>query len=226
MKSTPEAKIKSAPRGRPRKFGEPSKPITVRLPERVLGILNALDPDRARAIAKLAHAHVNTDGQGAARPVRLIEFEPGHALIVVRPSAMLRRIPWLRLVEIAPASSILVLPMGMSLENLEIEIVELLESLAAAHESERPLLEELRALIADLRREKRMTKSEIILVDVAFRDQCTASNCHSRIARMTQNLLPSLAILAPLAVWCRIGSWLDTVAADGALNLLAPLTSF
>ena len=166
--STETNRRAGASRGRPRKFGEPSKPITVRLPESILGLLKAVDLDRARAIAKLAQIHVRANGKGVVdpAPVRLVEVEPGHALIVVGPTTALRRIPRLRLVEIAPGSSILVLPSGMSLESLEIEIIDLLAHLGAEDETERTMLEELRKLIADLRRERRMTKSEIILVDL------------------------------------------------------------
>jgi len=93
-------KKKSAPAknrgGRPRKFAEPSRPITVTLPDRTLELLQAVDQDRAKAITKIADAAIY--GKSLDRAVvRLVEIEPGTAVIVVAPSKRLKEIPWLRL---------------------------------------------------------------------------------------------------------------------------------
>ena len=42
--------------GRPAKFAEPSRPVTVTLPERILDLLAAVDSDRAQAIVKTVEA--------------------------------------------------------------------------------------------------------------------------------------------------------------------------
>ena len=152
------------PGGRPRKFAEPSRPITVTLPERTLDLLRAVHEDRAKAITKVTD--VTLHGEAAARPlVRLVEIEPGTAVLIVGPSRRLREIPWLSLAEIAPAQHLLAIPSGTPPERLELALVDLIDSLAGDEDYERRLLEELRRQIARLRREQRMSTSEIILVD-------------------------------------------------------------
>ena len=70
--------------GRPPKFREARRPVTVTLPERVLKTLEAVNPDRALAIVKCVDA-VAGKGEHAAKPVELVEVLPGKALIVVGP---------------------------------------------------------------------------------------------------------------------------------------------
>ena len=88
--------------GRPPKFREPRRPVTMTLPERILDQLTEIDQDRTRAVVKVTEAVVGT-GDGRFKPVELIEMSPGRSLIVVGPSKTLRKIPWLKLIEIARA---------------------------------------------------------------------------------------------------------------------------
>jgi hypothetical protein len=88
--------------GRPRKFKEPSRPVTVTLPERTLDRLERIDSDRARAIVKAVDGAVE-DEQGALRRVDVIEMAPGTGLLVVPATRTLAKIPWLKMIEISPA---------------------------------------------------------------------------------------------------------------------------
>jgi hypothetical protein len=153
------------PGGRPRKFAEPSRPITVTLPDRTLKLLQAVDEDRALAITKVTDAAVCGDAMDGA-VVRLVEIEPGTAIIVVGPSKRLRDIPWLSLAEITPAQYLLSIPSGTPPERLELALIDLIDTLGDDEEHERRLLDELRRQIGNLRRERRMSKSEIILVSM------------------------------------------------------------
>lgn len=163
------ARKRSAPAksrgGRPRKFAEPSRPITVTLPDRALQLLQAVNEDRAKAITKVIDAAVYGEALDRA-VVRLVEIEPGIAVIVVGPSKRLRDIPWLRLAEIAPAQYLLSIPSGTPPERLELAIIDLLDALGDDEDYERLLLDELRRHIGNLRRERRMSQSEIILVSM------------------------------------------------------------
>ncbi|MEW6365419.1 MAG: hypothetical protein AB1714_12395 [Acidobacteriota bacterium] len=151
--------------GRPRKFKEPSRPITVTLPERILKLLEAVDRDRARAIVKVAQAATSTSrGRGVDGFVQLVEVSPGIAIIEVAPSAALGKIGWLRLVEIAPARFLVSVPTGTPLEKLEVAIIDLLASLGPDEDRERKLLVELRDLIAQHRRADKLSKYEIVFV--------------------------------------------------------------
>jgi len=155
--------------GRPRKFAEPSRPITVTLPDRTLELLQAVDEDRAKAITKVADAAVYEDGPGRA-VLRLVEIQPGIGVLIVGPSKRLRDIPWLRLAEIAPARYLLAIPTGTPPERLELALIDLLDNLEEDEDYERMLLNELRRHIGDLRRESRMFQSEIILVRMQAAD--------------------------------------------------------
>ena len=149
--------------GRPRKFAEPSGPITITLPERTLRLLAAVDQDRAVAIVKAVDA-VAHDGKEADERVKLVQVEPGTSVIVVGPSSRLREIPFLKLVEIAPSRHLLAIPTGTPTETLEIAIMDQIDNLTDGEDYERALLNELRNEIRVLRHANRMSKHEIILV--------------------------------------------------------------
>ena len=150
--------------GRPRKFSEASRPVTVTLPVRTLKLLESVDHDRAKAIAKAADAAACAPGS-QLEPVSLVKIDSATAIIVVGPSKCLRTIPWLRLVEIAPARYLLSIPTGTPPERLELAIMDLLSDLADGDAHERELLDSLRRHFAHLRSRRGMTKSEIMLVD-------------------------------------------------------------
>ena len=150
--------------GRPPKFPELRRPITVTLPERILQKLEAVNHDRSRAIVKCVEA-VAGEGDRPFKPVELIEVAPGKALIVVRPSKSLTQIKWLRLVEIAPARYLLVLPSGTQVEVLEVAIHDLLDDLDPSSD-ERDLLAELQKIIGYQRRRRSISRAELLFVDV------------------------------------------------------------
>lgn len=152
--------------GRPPKFKEFRRPITVTLPDRILKALERVSPDRARALVKCVETAIGT-GNGGNKPVELAEVLPGKALIVVNSNRSLSQIEWLRLVEIAPARYLLVLPPGMPIERLEVEMRDLRESLEAGDKEEHLLLEQLQKLLVQQRRQKTLSKGELLLVDMA-----------------------------------------------------------
>lgn len=159
-------KIGKGAGGRPPKFSEVRRPITVTLPERILKLLERVSPDRAKALVKCVEATVGTR-ETDKEPVELIEVLPGKALIIVNSNRSLSRIDWLRLVEIAPARYLLVLPPGMPIERLEVEIQDLLESFSPGDETESTLLGRLQKMLTLHRRQKVISKGELLLVDVA-----------------------------------------------------------
>src|SRR5712671_1018771 len=83
-------------RGRPQKYGRPSHAVTVSLPEDVLARLKALDVDLGRAIVTLV------DRQAALRPHAVGPAELAtygkHAVIIVNPAKVLKRLPGVQLV--------------------------------------------------------------------------------------------------------------------------------
>lgn len=134
------------------------------LPERILRRLESIDADRALAIAKAAEAAVVREGP-VLPPVEFVDVSPGKAMVFVGPCASLRRIPWLQLVETAPGRSMLIIPTGTAVESLEVAILDLLEKDPVVGEEERRLLWDLRGELGRLRRERRISKAEIIFFE-------------------------------------------------------------
>jgi len=150
-------------RGRPPKFKEDRRPITVTLPERTLQQLSAINSDRARAIVKATA--MATGFKSSDRPlVDIVEAYPGQAVIVVGPSKRLHEIEKLRLVEIAPARYLLVIPTGMAIESLEVAIGDLLDRLKPDEAYEFELLTKLYHIMRRYRRQEDVTKAEILLI--------------------------------------------------------------
>ncbi len=149
--------------GRPPKFDEPRRPVTVTLPKRTLSALAAVDADRARAIVKLVDAALPGKRNGA-KLVEVVEVAPGAAIILVAPSRCLRRIPWLKLAEVTPGRHLLTIVPGTAIESLEIAMLDILEGLAPDEDYEQKILEELRQLIGASRREHTIRKFEMLYV--------------------------------------------------------------
>jgi len=151
-------------KGRPPKFKEARRPVTVTLPESTLARLATIDPDRARAIVKASHAAMPGDVK-ERKPVELIEVMPGLGIIMVGPSRYLQTIKWLRLIELAPLRFLVTIPTGTAVDSLELELVDLLQSVKPDEEWEKSLLEDLRDLMRNLRLEGKLRKAELLFVD-------------------------------------------------------------
>ena len=110
--------------GRPPKFREPRHPVTMTLPERILDQLAEIDPDRTCAVVKVTEAVMGT-GQGKLNRWNLSKMAPGKSLIVVGPSKTLRKISWVKLIEITRARYLLSIPSGTPIETLEVALRDL-----------------------------------------------------------------------------------------------------
>jgi hypothetical protein len=160
-----QSKAKMNRLGRPPKFHEPRHPITMTLPERILDQLAEIDPDRTCAVVKVTEAVAGT-GKGHFKPVELVEMAPGKSLIVVGPSKVLRKIPWLKLIEIARTRYLLTIPSGTSIEVLEVALRDLsLDPELQKNDRENTILHELMNLISHQRRTQRLSKAEILIID-------------------------------------------------------------
>jgi hypothetical protein len=151
--------------GRPPKFNEPRHPVTMTLPERILDRLAEIDQDRAGAVVKITET-VSDTIKGHLKPVELIEVTPGKSLIVVGPNVGLKRIPWVKLVEIAPTRYILTVPSGTPVEALEVAIRDLYDNPEVKDNAlEVSIIGELLKLLSHQRRAKRLNKAEILVID-------------------------------------------------------------
>jgi len=151
--------------GRPPNFRVPRPPVTMTLPKRILDQLSEINPDRACAVVKITEAVMGT-GKGHFKPVELIEMAPGKSLIVVGPCKTLRKIPWLKLIEITRTRYLLTIPSGTSIEALEVALGDLSSNPELQkNEHENAVLRELLNLIGRQRRAQRLSKAEILIVD-------------------------------------------------------------
>jgi hypothetical protein len=139
------------------------RPITVTLPERTLTLLSGIDTDRARAIVKATDAALSVDGQRGKLP-ELVDVAPGVSVILTGASHCLQQIGWLRLIEIAPAQFLLVLPTGTPIDSLELAVIDLLENSPPEDPWEQAVLQRLRVLIGTLRRSCEISKAELLLI--------------------------------------------------------------
>lgn len=154
------------PGGRPAKFSEPRRPVTVTLPKRILSALESVDPDRAKAIVRVTEAVIGSNSK-RFKPLELLEVIPGKAIILVGPCAPLRRVKGLNLVEITPVRYLLTIPSGTPLESLEVALLDAMESAPEMDPAERTILHDLRVLLASHRRGSQLTKGEMLFVNVA-----------------------------------------------------------
>jgi hypothetical protein len=149
--------------GRPPKFAEARRAVTVTLPERTLKQLAAIDADRARAIVTAASRTTRRPG-AEAPPVEVVEALPGQAVILVRTSRYLPRIEWLRLVAVDPDRNLLAIPSGTAVESLEVAVEDLLDALPPDEPRERELLTALHKILRQRRRQRTVSKMEILLM--------------------------------------------------------------
>ena len=149
--------------GRPPKFKEPSSPITVTLPHRILRRLEELDLDRAKAIVKCVEA-MTESALSESKKVEIVKVSDDAGLIITGPCRSLATIPWIRLVEIAPARYLLSIPSGGEVAALELAIIDLLEHLPKDNDYEKSLLTELRQRLSHHRRQGEVFKGEILFV--------------------------------------------------------------
>lgn len=149
--------------GRPPKFQEERRPVTMTLPVRILDFLKSIDPDRARAIAKLSDTAAA--GLGNRQPVEIVEVAPHRGLIVVADSKLLRGIEGVRLIEIAPARYLITLDGSLSVESLEVQLQDMIEEGNGGKE-EITLLTELFEQLRHQRRRRAVSKEELLVINI------------------------------------------------------------
>ena len=99
------------------------------------------------------------------KQVELVEAAPGLGIILVGPSQFLQKIKWLRLVEVAPMRFLLTIPLGTSVDSIEVAITDLLDDVKSYDEGEHSVLIELKNLIQRLRRRGQLSKAEMLFID-------------------------------------------------------------
>lgn len=163
LPNTPDAPPAAKhPGGRPPKFNEPCRSVTMTLPIRVLDLLAAVDNDRASAVAKLATAALAPQGR-AFKPIDFLNLPEGKKLILVADSPALRSIPWLDLVEVAPARHLISLHHGIPVEKLEVTLHDMIDARAPSN-PERAFLSDLLGFLRTPRRTQSINRGELLFI--------------------------------------------------------------
>jgi hypothetical protein len=142
--------VKRGP-GRPRKFGRPSRPVTVTLPEDAIAHLRAIDADLGQAIVT-ALTRKRPPRSLARHPAELASYGK-HAVIVVTPLNVLKRLAGVQLVPIGNNRALISLEHPRSVPKLELDIRDALEHHRIGH----PERQALKAL-ADILRHARLSQ--------------------------------------------------------------------
>lgn len=152
-------------RGRPSKYGRPSRAVTVTLPEDVLAKLATVDVDLGRAIVTV------TEGQRPPRPVvRSAELANygRHAVIVVTPLKALKRLPGVELVPVANGRCLISLARPASIHALELGIRDAIES-SGTESVEREALDMIAEILRHARASREVTLEERTIIVLAAR---------------------------------------------------------
>lgn len=127
-------------------------------------LLAGVDSDRAKAITKLVDSSLNAGNKNNPKPVATVKVAKDRAIILVSYSEQLNRIPWLRLIEVAPGRHLISIRSGTAIESMEVAMQDLLEDLPAEKSPDREILEVLMQIIRASRRKKTTLKEEILFV--------------------------------------------------------------
>jgi hypothetical protein len=160
--------------GRPAKFDEPSRPVTLTLPVRTLEQLGTIQRDRARAVVQATDAFVGGEGPRPA-PVEVVPVGSDAAIILVSACPALASIPCLRAIEVSHDRYLLTIVPGTALETLEVQIADLIDDLATTPSEDRLLLVRLREVLRNGRRVGGLRKAEILFVDPPMDRKARAS---------------------------------------------------
>jgi len=110
-------------RGRPQKFGVPSRAITLTLPEPVIGALESIDGDIGRAIVRLAQPEM---AKQPHPPAELARFG-SRAVIVVNPTRTLERRTGVTLVPLPDGRALISFARSITPAHIELMIADALD---------------------------------------------------------------------------------------------------
>lgn len=163
MSSTSSPRIRRTGSGRPPKYQEPSRPVTVTLPVSTLDGLSRIDPDRSKAIVRVTEEALRPVTSGPA-VAEIVKVAPETGLLIVGPSEVLISIPFLRLIEVAPERYLIALEAGHDFKSLELALMDV--STEIADPRERQLINDLLEHIRNLRKAERVRMAEILFVKI------------------------------------------------------------
>lgn len=152
--------------GRPPKFPGPSRVVTMTLPEATLAALEALDADRARAVVRATDIALAEFPPDTERKVEMLAVTKNMAVIVVPFSRPLSDVRGVSLIQIMPSRYLVILDPGLPLSQVEVSIMDMLDSLPAEEAQDRAILTQMLDQLRSLRRADRAKIGEVILIAI------------------------------------------------------------
>lgn len=139
-----------AKRGRPLKFGRPTRPLSVSLPDDVIAWLETLDPDPAWAIVGLFEkARLRQMSPSPRVGAELVQLPGKRALILVSPDVF-DGLAGVSVIRLSDGRGFLALQAGKGYADLELAVVDMIDAVDALPER-RQALAEIRKQLRDWR---------------------------------------------------------------------------
>lgn len=154
-----------AKRGRPLKFGRPTRPVSVSLPEDVIAWLATLDPDPAWAIVSLFEkARHRAVAPSISAPAELVQLPGKRALIIVTPDVF-EDIEGVSVIRLSDGRGFLALESGRGYADLELAVADRIDAPGVSPER-RQVLSNLRMQLREWRQSGlRFDARSILVVD-------------------------------------------------------------
>ena len=152
-----------ARRGRPLKFGRPTRPVSLSLPDDVIAWLESLDPDPAWAIVALFEKARTRQAPTVPRALaELVQLPGKRALILVAPDVF-DGIDGVSVIRLSDGRGFLALQPGKGYADLEVAVADTLDAPGVTPER-RQALAHIRTLLRDWRQSGLDFESRSILV--------------------------------------------------------------
>lgn len=153
------------PRGRPKKFDEPTRVVSLTLPESTIARLTQTHGDLGRAIVGLLAADTTAKG----RPAELVVFG-NYAVISVRPTPSLETRIGVQLVPLPDGRALLSFDAPKTISDLELSISDALDDPSLHHE-DRAVFDSIRGILREARQssEVALLRRTIIVLQGARR---------------------------------------------------------
>ena len=148
-------------RGRPPKYGRPAQLVTLTLPDDVLDWLKTLHSDPAWAIVRL-HEQASRRARKTVALAELVQLPERRALILVN-AEVLSHIPGVSIIPMADGRGLLALDAGRGVADLELAVIDRLDSPRVAA-AEREALAALRDKLREWRQQGVNFESRAIIV--------------------------------------------------------------
>jgi len=147
-------KLIKARRGRPQKFGRPSRAVTLTLPDDVIAALTGVDDDLSRAVVRLSQPLL---ADVVTRPPAELSKYGDSAVIVIKRLPALQRLPGVSLVPLPDGRALISLDDAMTVHEFELMLADTIDGGTDVGPWERSALASIREIVKSARQSKGIT---------------------------------------------------------------------